>query len=58
MKFCKYAETIKNDDKHIRCKRDGSIRNIKKRPCANECAYKIPYKNFSLLEKIKRRFHK
>lgn len=54
MKFCKYAVKIKDSKKHIRCKRDGSIRNIKKHPCNRECAYA----ELSFWERLKRRFCK
>lgn len=52
MKFCKYAEKI--DEKHIKCKLNGSIRNIMKNPCELNCNHS----EFSFWERLKRRFVK
>lgn len=54
--FCKFARRIKKSETHIRCMRDGSIRNINKKPCSNECAYAEQI--YSLWEKLKKRWGK
>lgn len=47
MNDCKYAK--KFDDKHIKCKRDGSLRNQKKNKC---CPYQCHFYERKLWKRI------